>query len=225
MRFISLSWTDGLSQTEAILVVRTVQEAILQARQQWPVRGNIIEVPDIKPYGYWVLQGAEPDQVYSSMEWYIHKSFDQKSQQLFGRRYLQLVLDEPWQHQAPHYDLAVVHQPLFDEMDQKAVFGLAARGRAAVLSVYPLYALAEGPRRYRVLRRLVAHYFGQVMGIPIPGWREPAQCLGLCAMRPAHSLTEWVERTEEEAIMKTLYCHDCQRELSARLASNHFGMN
>lgn len=143
MRFISLTWTDGLPQTEAILVVRTVHEAILQARQQWPVRGNIIEVPEIKPFGYWVLQGAEPDQVYGSMEWYINKSFDQESQQLLGRRYLQLVLDEPWQHQTPHYDLAAVHQPLFDEVDQHGVFGLAVRGRAAVLSVYPLHALTK----------------------------------------------------------------------------------
>ncbi len=225
MRFISLTWTDGLSQTEAILVVRTVHEAILQARQEWPVRGNIIEVPEIKPFGYWVLQEAASDQVYGSMEWYINKSLDQESQQLLGRRYLQLVLDEPWQHQSPHYDLAVVHQPLFDEVDQHSVFGLAVRGRAAVLSVCPLHALDEGPRRYRVLRRLVAYYLGQVVGIPIPKWREPAQCLGPCAMRPAGSLAEWVERVEEEIRSKALYCRDCQRELSAMLASNHFGMN
>jgi predicted Zn-dependent protease len=225
MRFISLTWTDDLSQTEAILAVRTVHEAILLARQQWPVRGNIIEVPDIKPFGYWVLEGAKPDQAYGSVEWYIHKSFDWKNQRLLGRRYLQLVLDEPWQHQTPHYDLAVVHQPLFDEVGQRSVLGLAARGRAAVLSVYPLYALHEESLRYRVLRRLVAHYLGQVMGIPIPGWREPAQCLSLCAMRPASSLLEWVERVEEESKTKALYCQDCQRELSARLASNHFGMN
>ena len=225
MRFISLTWTDGLSQTEAILVVRTVHEAVLQARQQWPVRGNIIEVPEIKPFGYWVLQDAEANQVYGSMGWYIHKSFDWENQQLLGRRYLQLVLDEPWQHQTPHYDLAVVHQPLFDEVDQHSVFGLAVRGRAAVLSVYPLYALYEGSGRYRVLRRLVAHYFGQVMGIRIPGWRETAQCLSLCAMQPVSLLPEWVERVKKEARIKALYCRDCQRELSARLASNHFGMN
>lgn len=225
MRFISLTWTDNLSETEKILVVRTVHEAILQARQQWPVRGNIIEVPEIKPFGYWVLQEAAADQVYGSMEWYINKSFDWENQRLLGRRYLQLVLDEPWQHQTPHYDLAVVHQPLFDEVDQRSVFGLAARGRAAVLSVYPLYALDEEPQRYRGLRRLVAHYLGQVIGIPIPGWRESAQCLSPCAMRPADSLAEWVERVEEETRVKTLYCRDCQRELSARLASNHFGMN
>ncbi len=225
MRFISLTWTDGLSQTEAILVVRTVHEAILQARQQWPVRGNIIEVPEIKPFGYWVLQGAKPDQVYGSMEWCINKSFDRENQQLLGRRYLQLVLNEPWQHQTPHYDLAVIHQSLFDEVDRHRVFGLAVRGRAAVLSVYPLYALDEGPRRYRVLRRLVAHYLGQVIGIPIAGWREQAQCLSSCAMQPAGSLAEWVGRVEEESGIKTLYCQDCQRELSARLASNHFGMN
>ena len=199
MRFISLTWTDGLSQTEAILVVRTVHEAVLQARQQWPVRGNIIEVPEIKPFGYWVLQDAEPNQVYGSMEWYIHKSFDWENQQLLGRRYLQLVLDEPWQHQTPHYELAVVHQPLFDEVDQHIVFGLAVRGRAAVLSVYPLYALAEGPQRYRVLRRLVAHYFGQVMGIPIPGWRETAQCLSLCAMQPVRPKARSWRRMQDDA--------------------------
>jgi predicted Zn-dependent protease len=202
-----------------------VHEAVLQARQQWPVRGNLIEVPEIKPFGYWVLEGAASDQVYGSMEWYINKSFDRENQQLLGRRYLQLALDEPWQYQTPHYDLAVVHQPLFDEADQRSVFGLAVRGRAALLSVYPLYALDKTQQRYRVLRRLVAHYFGQVMGIPIPGWREPAQCLSPCAMRPASSLAEWVERMEEETKVKALYCRDCQRELSAKLASNHFGMN
>lgn len=225
MRFISLTWTDGLSQTEAILFVRTVHEAVLLARQQWPVRGNIIGIPEVKPFGYWVLQGAKPDQVYGSVEWYIHKSFDREKHQLLGRHYLQLVLNEPWQYQTPHYDLAVVHQPLFDEVAQHSVFGLAVRGRAAVLTVYPLYTLDEGPLRYRVLRRLVAHYFGQVIGIPIPGWREPAQCSSPCAMRPAGELAEWLERVEEEIRVKALYCRDCQRELSARLVSNHFGMN
>lgn len=225
MRFISLTWTDGLSQTEAILVVRTVHEVILLVRQQWPLRGNIIEVPEIRPFGYWVLQDAEPDQMYGSMEWYINTSLSQENQQLLGRHYLQLVLDEPWQHQTPHYDLAVVHYPLFDEVDQHTVFGLAVRGRAAVLSVHPLHALAEESRRYQVLRRLVAHYLGQVVGIPIPGWREQARCLSPCAMQPASSLAAWVERVEEETRVKALYCQNCQRELGARLASNHFGMN
>lgn len=225
MRFISLSWTDNIPKDEVILIVQTVYEALIQARQQWPEHGNIIAVPEIKPFGYWVLRDASAGQEYGSMQWYIDHSFDQEGHQLLGRRYLQLVLAEPWQQQTPHYDLAVVHQPLLDEAVQHNAFGVSLRGRAVVLSVHPLQTLDQGAQRYLILRRLVAHYLGQMIGIPIPGWREETEYLKPCAMRPANSLAELIEYTEEESRARVLYCQDCQHELGARLASNHFGTN
>lgn len=225
MRSISLSWSDGLSEPEVVTVVRTVREVVLLARRQWPARRNIIPVPDISPFGYWVLQGVEPDRPYSSMQWYIDQSLDPKTQELHGQRYLQLVLHEPWQEQTPHYDLVTLHYPLLDELDRHRVFGLSARGRASLLSVYPLQVLGLGPLHHLVLRRLVAHYFGQAVGIPIPEWRGPAGCSSPCAMRPADSLSDWTERVEEESRADVLYCDDCQRELSARLVSSHLGAN
>jgi predicted Zn-dependent protease len=225
MRFISLSWTDNIPKDEVVLIVQTVYEALIQARQQWPEQGNIVAVPEIKPFGYWVLQGASPNQEYGSMQWYIDNSFDQESYRLLGRRYLQLVLAEPWQQQTPHYDLAVVHQPLLDEVAQHNVFGVSTRGRAAVFSVHLLQSLDKGAQRYLILRRLVAHYLGQMIGIPIPGWREETGHPNPCAMRPVHSLAELIEYTEEESRARVLYCQNCQHELGAKLASNHFGMN
>ena len=225
MRFISLSWTDNIPKDEVVLIVQTVYEALIQARQQWPKDGNIIAVPEIKPFGYWVLQDAPAEQRYGSMQWYIDNSFDQESHRLLARRYLQLVLAEPWQQQIPHYDLAVVHQPLLDEVAQHSVFGVSVRGRAVVLSVHPLQTLDKGAQRYLSLRRLVAHYLGQMIGIPIPGWREETECLNQCAMRATNSLAELIKYTEEESRARVLYCRDCQHELGARLASNHFGMN
>ncbi len=225
MRFISLSWTDAIPKDEVVLIVQTVYEALIQARQQWPKHGNIIAVPEIKPFGYWVLQDTPPNQEYGSMKWYIDNSLDREGQQVRGRCYLQLVLAEPWQQQTPHYDLAVVHQPLLDEDAQRNVFGVSARGRAVVLSVHSLQTLEQGIQRYQLLRRLVAHYLGQLIGIPIPGWREETEYLEPCVMRPTNSLAELIEYTEEESRARVLYCQDCQHELGARLASNHFGIN
>jgi len=76
-----------------------------------------------------------------------------------------------------------------------------------------------------VLRRLVSHYVGRVIGIPFIECGEPDGCSGACAMRPACELSEWVDLAEEETQAKVTYCEACRRQLSAQIASNQLGQN
>jgi predicted Zn-dependent protease len=225
MQWIAISWSSGISEAEATLAVQTVGEILLRVLEHWNAGVHVTHVPEIKAFGYWVLQGAHPDQPYNSLQWYIDRSLDPRRQELHAQRWLQLVLNEPWQQQTPHYDLALLHYPLFDEERGQQVFGFALRGRVAAISVFPLRSLGPEPRRALVLRRQVAHYVGHAFGIPVPRGRGREGCTNVCAMRPAYTMAEWVKWAQEEAKVQTLYCQDCQRALAARLAGQHFGLN
>jgi predicted Zn-dependent protease len=225
LQFLSLTWTDRIPDNEALIIVREVHLALRQANMYLPSHGSIVTLPEVKPFGYWILKGMDPNDPYCSTQWYIDRSFDPRSNALLGWRYLDVVLNEPYQHHSPHYDLAVMHHPLLDEELGREVFGVAVPGRAAVVSCKWLNQLSRDYERPLVLRRLIAHYVGQVVGIPFPIHGQRATCTGLCAMRPARDLQEWIAFAQEEFQAERIFCDACRRQLSARIASNQFGMN
>ena len=225
MQVIAICWSEEVSEGDAILAVRTVEELLLNVLELWQVNTHVVQVPEIKPYGYWVLQGTIEGNPYSSLQWYIDRSLDREKQEIRARKWLHLVLNEPWQQQDPHYDFSLFHHPLFDEEQGQRVFGLSLPGRIAAVSLAPLDALRSDEQRAVALRRLVAHYMGQAFGIPIPHQRDSQECNNVCTMRPSRNLSEWVALAEEEASAQVLYCEECQRELGARFASYHFGLN
>lgn len=225
MQSIAICWSEEVSEEEAVLAVRTLEEILLHTLELWQGDTHVAQIPEIKPYGYWVLQGGIEGHPYSSLQWYIDRSLDRETQEIRARRWLHLVLNEPWQQRSPHYDLSLFHYPLFDEERGQRVLGLALPGRIATVSLASIRALENHEQRVATLRRLVAHYMGQAFGIPIRRWRRSGDCANLCAMRPCQSLAEWVALAEEEATTQVLYCKECQRELGARFASHHFGLN
>jgi hypothetical protein len=223
--FMSLTWTDGIPDNEAIMIVREVHVALRQAQKYLPMHSPVVTLPEIRPFGYWILQGANPNEAYCSTQWYIDQVFDRQRGALLGRRYLHIVLNEPYQYQTPHYDLAVMHQPLYDEQLGREVFGVAVPGRAAVVSRYWLSRLARDFERPAVLRRLIAHYIGRVVGIPFPIQDRSEQCTGPCVMRPADDLAHWAAYATEEFEANRIYCDACRRQLGALIAGNQAGLN
>lgn len=234
MRSFSLTWTAEILEDEALVFVNTVQEALELAWERMPAEGHIVPAPEVRPFGDWVLQDADPEMEYSSFQWYQDRAAAHRTGALHADRFLNLVLNEPWQQDAPHYDISLVHQPLIDAA-KHSTLGLAARGRAAVLSVYLIRRLSAAWQRSMLLRRMVAHYVGQAMAVPIvplPGraLRNPragneAHCRNICAMRPADSLPMLLAFSEQEAAVPVLYCEQCQIDLGQRIVGAHLGNN
>jgi predicted Zn-dependent protease len=224
MRSFSLTWTSEIDDNEAVVFVSTVHEALKVAWQQLPSRGSLVTPPQIRPFGDWFLQGVAPETDYASFRWYQEQAVDHELGGIDARRFLQVVAHEPWQAETPHYDLSLLHQPLLASSGE-VVLGEAVRGVAAVLSVHSLHALTDSWRRLTLLRRLAAHYVGQVLAVPIYETRKGAHCTNLCAMRPAKTLPMLIAYAEQETRAEVLYCEQCQQELGRRLADMHFGVN
>lgn len=224
MRSFSLTWTSEIDDNEAVVFVSTVHEALKLAWQQLPSRGNLVTPPQIRPFGDWFLQGVDPETDYASFRWYQEQATDRELGGIDVRHFLQLVAREPWQMETPHYDLSLLHQPLLSPQGE-VVLGDAIRGVAAAVSVHSLHALTDSWRRLMLLRRLAAHYVGEVLAVPLYETRKGTHCTGLCAMRPAKTLPMLIAYAEQETKDEVLYCRQCQQELGQRLADVHFGIN
>lgn len=226
-QFLSVTWTEDIPDNEIIMILRDIHSALRQALKYMPdpEPAGPVNLPEIKPFGYWVLQGADPAHAYSSAEWYVDRSYDRQEGHFLARRYLNLVMNEPYQHQTPHYDLAVLHFPLYDERVKQEVMGAAIPGIAAVISTAQLGQLTIRHERPVVLHRLVSHYVGRVIGIPFLERGERDGCAGACAMRPAHDLGEWLDLAKEETQENVTYCDSCRRQFGAQVASSQLGQN
>ena len=227
LQFLSVTWTDGIPDNEAIMILRDLHFALRQALKFLPVDNPIrpVQLPEVKPFGYWELQDSEPDSPFGSAAWYMDRSYDTDQGHFRARRYLNLVVNEPYQHRSPHYDLAVIHYPLYDELEDREVVGAGIPGLAAVSSTSWLKRLSVRDDRPIVLRRMISHYVGYVIGIPSAIYNQPSTCSGPCAMRPASELSEWLELAREESDANALYCESCRHQLGARIASNQLGLN
>lgn len=227
LQFLSVTWTDGIPDNEVIMILRDVHMALRQALKFMPDPhpASLIQLPEVRPFGFWMLQDADPEMIYASAKWYIDQSYDKEQHRLLAHRYLSLVVNEPYQHYTPHYDLAIVHQPLYDDQINQEIIGAEIPGRVAIISTTQLNRLTIRDERSPVLKRLIAHYLGRIIGIPYIERGKPGGCSGLCAMRPAHHIQEWLDLSQEETRENIIYCESCRRQLSSQIASNQLGRN
>ncbi len=223
MRFISLTWTSAVSEQEIIVFIDAVHEAIKTAYNRLPAAGTLVPFPDIQLFGDWVLQNAKPGMDYASFQWYQDAAMEADGKQLRSDRFLDLVLNEPWQQDTPHYDLAFVHQPLIDG-HKRATLGMAVRGRAAVFTSDTIRGIRDPIQRLVILRRLAMHYVGQILAVPILERQEVVHPQ-ICVMRPADSLPALAFYTQQELEANVTYCKPCQYEMAQRLVGDYFGNN
>lgn len=224
MRSFSLTWSSEVEEDEAVVMVTTVHEAVKAAWAQLPDLSFIVPAPEIRPFGDWYLQGEPPEEDYASFAWYQAQAADRDTGEVYAGVFLDLVVHEPWQQEAPHYDLSLLHQRLIDA-EGRPLLGLAARGRAAVFSTHATGMLVDKWQRLALLRRLTAHYLGQALAIPISRERQRAHGPQPCAMRPATTLPMLIALTEQETQAQVLYCELCQEEIGRRLVGSHLGHN
>ena len=229
--FISLTWTEDISDSEVKVLIHTVAERVIRVGERVGLWFQSQALPTVRPFGDWVILMAPRGSAYSSLEWYLNRCRTPDGNRLDGPAYLRLVEMEPWQSSTPHYDVALVTQNLADAEGQ-SVLNVALPGLAALASVHHVRRLDSQEAQVLGLRYLVAHALGRAVGIPLPTHLtgtvthgKDVYCANLCAMRPCTHLRELLEYGMESIGWPNLYCQTCERDLEAVFIGSYCGLN
>lgn len=233
MKPISIMWSEGVSEEEAAQAVYTVQEIVtnlFEIEQGGRLRTRM---PEIRPFGTWVIPAVPRDAAYWGTQWYVERALDPTQRRVRAAEFLRLVQHEPWQMQAPHFDLALLDFELMvGDETADAPLALTLPGTATVISVVPLRALQDRNQRLLALRRLVAHQLGHLVQVPRPDRtiqisheHGETHCTAICAMRHASDPLTLLRYAQEEIVAGGMYCTECRRDLQRQLATIHFSLN
>lgn len=231
---LSVTWTPGVAPEEAQIMITTIQDTMALLRRSLGPPGQFDPLPALRVFGAWMIPAVPHGAAYWGIEWYVQQSLDAARESLVGSRYLTAISMEPWQHQDPHFDIALTDMPLVDDSleGQPAVLGVSRSGLAAVVSAHLLGQFEKSQERRLALRHTVAHYFGRMAGIPSQRGRsdvvthhDSLLCANTCAMRPTHSADEALEMGQEESKAKVIYCEPCRLDLLTLLTGFHYGLN
>lgn len=229
--FISLTWTAGIDDNEATVLIHTVAEVIASMGKQVGPWFQSQALPTIRPFGDWVILTMPRGSAYSSIDWYLDRCRPRDSQQIDGPTYLRLVELEPWQSSSPHFDVTLVAQDMTNA-DGDSVLNMALPGLATIASAYRVRQLGSHEARILGLRHLVAHALGRAVGIPlatrstsVTSQDDNLYCANHCAMRPCINLRDLMQYSMENVGQPNLYCDTCEHELEGILIGSHFGMN
>lgn len=229
--FISLTWTEGISDYEAKVLIHTVAEMIVRVGHRVGSWFQSQMLPTIRPFGDWVISSMPQGSAYSSAQWYLDRCHTPDGERVDGPAYLRLVELEPWQSSTPHFDLALVAEDLAGAKGESEL-NMALPGLAAVASAYQVRRLGSQEAQILGLRHLVAHALGRAVGVPLPtrstqvtSHGDDLYCTNLCVMRPCIHLRHLLEYGMEGANQPHLYCSACERDLEAVLVGSHYGLN
>ena len=229
-RFISLTWTRGVDEAEAKVLVSTVSQMLARVAERVGGWFASHALPAIRPFGDWVILMMPQGSAYSSVDWYLERSHAPDGERIDGPAYLRLVEIEPWQSTTPHFDLALVAQELVDA-NGESVLNVAVPGLAAVASVHQLRKLPGGEGRTLALHHLVAHALGRALGIPFrapstaaASLRQGGYCSNRCAMRPCTHLRHLVDYGLAADERAGAFCPVCQRDLEGVLIGSRFSL-
>lgn len=227
MKPVSIMWSQGVDPAEAQLVVSAVREFLRLVYGIGHSVGLAVPPTAIRPFGTWYIPSVPQGSPYWGTTWYVESSYDSLRKQVVGRRFLDLVRDEPWQKSNPHWDVAVIDRDLIDgpieTVDDRRgefVLGTSVPELAAVLSVYRLRGLVRAEQRELALRRLVFHHFGQVLGLPSRSRHEDVEtvngrryCTNGCVMRNAPTVEQVVRAAEQEGRDRVSLCERCRHDV------------
>lgn len=233
MKTVSIMWSQGVDPKEAELAVSAVRDFLRTVYAVGSGVGLAVPPTAVRPFGTWYIPSIPRGSPYWGTGWYVDSSYDVQRQQVVGSRFLELVRDEPWQKQNPHWDVAVIDRDLVDR-SESSEFCLAATipELATVLSVHRVRGLVRQDQRQLALRRLVLHHFGQVLGL-LPGTRQDnvevvgdrRYCRDRCLMRRATTIEQVVRFAEQEGKDHVHLCDRCRHDLVSRLATRGLSPN
>jgi len=243
MKPISIMWSEGVREDEAAQMVFTVYQIVISLFRVGK-HGHLLPiVPEIRPFGTWVIPAVPRGAAYWGTQWYVERSLDPQLNRVRGAEFLKLVQLEPWQTHDPHFDLALLDHELVVEEGRTTgtqVLGLTLPGTATVISVAPLRNIVDHAERLLALRRLVAHHLGHLVRVPRPDrtdnvdatvlepWpdgQDRPHCTAICAMRHADHVFELLRYAHEEEEAGVIYCPACEQDLRLQLVSAQFSLN
>jgi hypothetical protein len=227
MKPVSIMWSQGVDTSEAEVAVASVREFLRVVYAVGHRVGLALPPTAIRPFGTWYIPSVPKGSPYSGTTWYVETSFDANRQQVDGARFLELVRDEPWQKSNPHWDVAVIDRDLSDSAREPSmgrsrefVLGTSVPELATVLSVYRLRGLVRSEQRESALRRMVYHFFGEVLGLPsrsrtaaVEAVGRRSYCTNACVMRHAGTVEQVVRAAEQEGRDGVALCDHCQKDL------------
>lgn len=239
MKAVSIMWTEGVSLEEAQLVISAVQHLLRLVHGVAGRAGFVLPPSAIRPFGTWVVPSIPQGEPYWGVQYYVDSSYDPALGQIVAPTWLEVVRQEPWQREGPHYDVAIVEQDLTDEPERAVPFGpldytLAASvpGLATVISVHRVRELAQREQRRLALRRLATHNFGHVLGLPderrehdIRHTYGGLHCTRRCLMRASPTLAEVLSYAEEESRDGVMLCDLCRHDALGIAAGSLFSVS
>src|SRR5712692_2846739 len=114
MKPVSIMWTQGVDPAEAQIAVSAVRDFLRLVYGIGNAVGLAVPPTAIRPFGTWYRPSVPEGSPYWGTTWYVESSYDASRKQVVGRRFLDLVRDEPWQKENPHWDLALIDRDLID---------------------------------------------------------------------------------------------------------------
>src|SRR5574341_1260728 len=239
--FISMTWTPGVEEEDARVMIRGIEDIYDQVRTQFGRPGQFDPLPVVRIFGAWMIPGMPPNAAYSNVNWYVDRSLDDTRSRIQGSRYLEMVKLEPWQSTSPHFDLAMTDLKLVDDLtpglrmggQQKApgarlqtdeALHVNQPGLFSLISTYPFYSIESAELRHLAIRHIVAHAFGRLMNVPRRTRNESTidhlggrYCTNNCAMRFTDTITLAVSFAQQEVAGGQLYCNACIKDLASQV--------
>lgn len=213
---IYLSWTQGVQDWEAGLIIAGVQEMLGIARL----------FPGMKIFGS--RAWGNPGNPFSSPEWYQQSNLIRlagRPPQVNADGVMDCLQREPWRREKDHFDVMICDMDLNTRINGKwinFIFGEANNELGLVLSVYRFRHYARDRNSYRLLLRNVArHEFGHVLGLvrrrttDQRGGLYQSHCQNLCVMKQSLSVDEALQVAQALVQNRVVLCSDCIAELES----------
>ncbi|MHB1354954.1 MAG: hypothetical protein ACYCZF_03140 [Anaerolineae bacterium] len=238
VKFISVMWSEGISEREHTILANTLEQVIRWLNLRHPAAFDDPPLR-IRLFGNWIIPPLVPDHPYWGTQWYINQSYDEELEQVIAPVYLELVRKEPWQKVDPHYDIALMEHDLTDFPAPLARlrpehYALSASfpGASAILSTRRIHLLEDVALCDLALARLTRHCLGHALGAVDFTRKEDVARLGLelhctnrCVMRHAASVEELVTLGLEEQESGWAFCPTCTRALFSIMVRESYVWN
>lgn len=206
-------WTSNVPPQEAQVALQGVRDAVRASGQDREV----------------VSFGSKPWSAgdFGSADWYLQEANRRHPKeirngpygpQLWTWNFMRLFHKEPWQV-TPHWEVAIVNQDLY-AAGTNFVFGETDVSFPASLNSLRRFVeeIPDVPLRLAVVRRLLRHEVGHMLGLPGRNYRVEEKlgphCTNVCTMRQGMSLPEWAKLTREEERQGTHFCRDCMNDFA-----------
>ena len=235
MKSISVTWTSTVELTEAHFALDAVQKVVGDLHHVAFALGWFGAPPEVNVFGDWHIPALPENAPYRSLQWYVDQSYDLANDGLSGSKYLDIIANEPWQRQNPHYDLSLVGRPFVHSdggPDDAAALAMSIPGVATVISVAMLRQIKNDRLRLFAVRRVTAHQIGHLFGIPslesdhsVEAGHGERHCRNLCAMSDVRDMDELIETSLRELNGNILLCRACRDDLRRAMLDNYVVVN